>query len=127
MGRLLKQPVHSRTIMAILVIALCSGCLGGIGGSETTTPVQTTTEQTHATGEIMEILDGSERVEAVLVNDTYTYQKGRYNESAGTAVAYIETGESSDSEGKLYRVHMNLSEESVTSIEEVDEVNVTTS
>jgi len=98
--------------------------MGETGDSSTPT---TTESQVHATGEMMEIIDKSERIDSVLVNDTYTYKTGKYNQSKGTAVAYIETGQSSDSGDQLYRVEMNVDIENVTSVKKVDSVNLTTS
>ncbi len=76
---------------------------------------------------MMEILDKSERVNDVLVNNTYTYKTGKYNRTKGTAVAYIETGQSNDSDGQLYRVEMNIDSGKVTSLRRANRVNLTTS
>lgn len=112
-------------VIILVSVTLLSGCLGGIDGTGTTTD-STTTGQIHATGEMMEIIDHSDRVENVLVNDTYTYKTGRYNGENGTAVAYIRTGQSGTGKGGLYKIRMNVTNENVTSIEKVYDIQLTT-
>ena len=104
----------------LVSITLLSGCLGGMNPTGTTTD-SPTTEQIHATGEMVEIIDQSDRVNNVLVNDTYTYRTGKYDSENGTAVAYIETG------GDLYRVRMNTTTDTVTVVEGTESVQLTTS
>lgn len=127
------SPFPAFLAVAALVAVALAGCaaVGGPDAGFTTTPTATSTatERVYDPGIVHEILDGSDRVAAVLVNDTYTYRKGCIDESDDAAVSYIRTGfryvETDDGGrkavgGSVYRVEMALDEREVTSVEAVE-------
>lgn len=119
-----------RAIIALLVASSVSGCVGDPDfTSDSPTPMDTTTStQVHAQGQIMQIIEDSSQVDKKLVNESYTYRKGKYNRGEGKAVAIIETGSNSEESGtKLYKVRINLNSNSVTSINLVENPVITTS
>lgn len=116
-------------VLLALAVALAGCTVGGPVDTTTTTPTQTTTERVSSSMVVRETIDESDRVAAVLVNDTFTYRKGCINQSGDFAVSYIRTGfryvETDDGGrravgGTIYRVAMTLDNRTVTSVEEVE-------
>lgn len=120
------------SVLGIGILVLLAGC-GGVGDVHTssTTPPSTSAPEP-ASAQIIDILEASPRVSDVLVNDTFAYIRGCFDESNDTAVAYFRTDfhyESfSDGNGRravggqLYRARLDLSSNSVASLENTTQV-----
>ncbi|MFC7047331.1 hypothetical protein ACFQH6_19650 [Halobacteriaceae archaeon GCM10025711] len=120
-----------KLIVGLVVLGLLAGCLSTGGGADSPDePPTETTRSEPASAQIYSILDSSDAVSEVLVNDTYVYEKGCFNPDNDSAVAFIRTGyhyqESESSKeavgGELYRVTMTLSNDSVESVEKSNRI-----
>lgn len=113
-------------VIGCALLILLAGCAGTPQPQDTT--YQRTTSQEHAYKAITDILDASSHVDQVLINDTYVMERGCFDPPRAKAVIrtgfHYENREDSREAvgGKLYRVSMNVTEESVTAIEEIDSV-----
>lgn len=121
------------TLLAAVLTGAFAGCTGIDGASpdQAATTSKTTTSYEPASAQIMDVLDASPQVAAVLVNETYAYERGCYDGTDGTASAYIRTGFHYESTGdsakeavggRLYLVRMNVTTDTVTALEQVESV-----